>query len=82
MKNVVTKIKFFINNNGKFKIIHQDNGREFDNKEMRIFCENEDIHYIESSTYHPQTSGVVEIIHKIKKKYLEKIFYFIINSNN
>ncbi len=46
------------------------NGKEFDNAEMRLFCQNNNIKYIKSSPYHPQTNGSVEIIHKLEKDYL------------
>lgn len=72
MTSVITKIKLFINNNGKCKLLQSDNGKEFDNREMPIFCENEDIKYIKSAPYHPQINGAVEIIHKTEQIYLEK----------
>ena len=37
---------------------------------MRLFCENNNIKYIKSSPYHPQTNGSVEIIHKLEKDFL------------
>ena len=72
MTSVITKIKIFINNNGKYKLLQSDNGKEFDNREMHIFCENEDIKYIKSAPYHPQTNGAEEIIHKTEQHFLEK----------
>ena len=64
MALVISKIKIFCNNNGNCRILQSDNGKEFDNAEMRLFCENNNIKYIKSSPYHPQTNGSVEIIHK------------------
>ena len=49
-----------------------DNGKEFDNSEMIIFCENNNINYIKSSPYHPETNGSVEIIHRYECEFLEK----------
>ena len=69
--SVITKIKIFINNNG-CKLLQSDNGNEFDNREILIFCENEDIKYIKSAPYHPQTNWVEEIIHKTEQQFLEK----------
>ena len=75
MSLVISKIKLFIINNGKSKIIQTDNGKEFDNMEMRIYCENNNIKFIKSSPYHPQTNGAVEIIHKLEQEYLLKRKY-------
>jgi len=72
MISVITKIKLFINNNGKCKLLQSDNGKEFDNREMYIFCKNEDIKYIKSAPYHPQTNWAVEIVLKTEQTYLEK----------
>ena len=66
MPLVLSKIKLFINNNGICKIIQTDNGKEFDNTQMKLFCENNNIKFIKSSPYHPQSNGSVEIIHKIE----------------
>ena len=70
---VISKIKLFIINNGKSKIIQIDNGNEFDNMEMRIYCENNKIKFINSSPYHPKTNGAVETILKISN---ERKFWF------
>ena len=43
--------------------------------EMRIYCENNNIKFIKSSPYHPQTNGAVEIIHKLEQEYLLKRKY-------
>ena len=66
MPLVLSKIKLFINNNGICKIIQTDNGKEFDNTQMKLFCENNNIKFIKSSPYHPQSNGSVEIITKIE----------------
>ena len=72
MKLVLSKIKLFIDNNGKCKIFQSDNGKEFYNAELKIFCENNDINFIKSSPYHPQTNGQVEAIHKQESEFLFK----------
>ena len=68
----ISKIKIFINNNGMCKIIQTDNGSEFDNREMKIFCENSNIKFIKSSPYHPQTNGPIKIMHRLCCDYLYK----------
>ena len=70
--SVITKIKIYINNNGKNKLLQSDKGKKFDNREMHIFCENENIKYIKSAPYHPKTNGVVEIIHKLSNNFSKK----------
>ena len=67
---VVSKIKSFININGKCKIFQSDNGLEFNNSILKLYLENEKIKYIRSAPYHPQTNGCVEALHKQIKKYL------------
>ena len=56
--------------NGKPEILQTDNGKEFINKELKIYLENNNIIYITSAPYHPQTNGCCEAIHKKIKKYL------------
>lgn len=70
MALVLSKIKIFCNNNGNCSILQSHNSKEFDNAEMSLFRENNNIKYIKSSPYHPQTNGSVEIIHKLEKDYL------------
>jgi hypothetical protein len=72
MDLVISKIKLFIVNKGKCKIIQSDNGKEFDNIQMKIFCENSNIKFIKSSPYHPETNGAVEVIHRYENEYLLK----------
>ena len=72
MDLVISKIKLFIVNKGKCKIIQSDNGKEFDNIQMKIFCENSNIKFIKSSPYHPETNGTVEVIHRYENEYLLK----------
>ena len=61
-----------INNNGICKIIQTDNGKEFDNTQMKLFCENNNIKFIKSSPYLPQSNRSVKKIHKIGCEYLMK----------
>ena len=72
MALVISKIKLFIINNGLCKIIQSDIGKEFDNSEMIIFCENNIIKYVKSSPYHQETNSSVEIIHRYECEFLEK----------
>ena len=72
MDLVISKIKLFIVNKGKCKIIQSDNGKEFDNVQMKIFCENSNIKLVKSFPYHPQTNGAVEVMHRFENDYLIK----------
>ena len=49
-----------------------DHRKEFDNTEMKLFCENNKIQYITSSVKYPWSNGTVEIIHRYKGDYLVK----------
>ena len=62
MTLVISKIKIFIHNNGPWQIIHTGHWKEFDNKEMKLFYENNKIQYITFSVKYPQSNGDVEII--------------------
>ena len=70
MMLVVSKIKLYIMNYGKCKILQTDNGKEFKNSELKTFLENEGIKQVFSRIYHPQSNGTVEAIHKAIRKYL------------
>lgn len=70
MTLVCWKIKYHIFNYGKCKLFQCDNGREFKNRELKIFLENEGIDLIFSRVRHPQTKGCVEATHKIVRKNL------------
>ena len=67
---VISKIKLFIINFGKYKIFQTDYGTEFKNLELKIFLENEDIKQVFSRVYHPQSNGAVQAIHKTVRKFL------------
>ena len=49
MDLVISKMKLFINYNGRNKILQSDNGREFDNSQMKKFYENLGIQFVKSS---------------------------------
>ena len=72
MKLVLSKIKLFILNFGKCKIFQTDNGKEFKNKELRLYLENENIKQIFSRVYHPQSIWAVEAFHQSVRNYLLK----------
>ena len=67
---VVSKIKSFIRSNGKCEIFQTDNGKEFNNIILKTFLENNNIKYLRSSPYHPQSNGCCEAVHKEVKSYL------------
>lgn len=56
--------------NGAPTLFQTDNGKEFKNLELKIFLDNKNIIYITSSSYHPQSNGYWEAIHKEIKKFL------------
>ena len=71
---VVSKIKSFIEINGKCSVFQTDNGTEFKNESLKIYLENNDIKYVNSAPYHPQSNGCCESIHKEIKKFLQEEF--------
>ena len=73
MDTCLSKIKLFINNIGPCKMIQEDNGREFVNREMKILCENSHIKFIKSSPYHLQEKGPIEIKYRLCCNYLLEI---------
>ena len=54
MKLCISKIKLFMINNGFCKLLQTDNGKEFDNQELKVFCENNNIKYVKSSPIIPK----------------------------
>ena len=52
-----------------------DNGTEFKNKLLESYCNNKNIKLIHSSPYHPQTNGVVELVHKEIRKFIYTEFF-------
>ena len=55
MDNVLGAIKDFIYKNWKPNILHSDNGKEFHNKLMEEYCNNNEIKIIKGRPYHPQS---------------------------
>ena len=74
---VLVKINDFIGHYGTPKILQTDHGKEFDNKLLKDYCNNNNIQLINSGVRHPTTNGVVEVVHKdIKNSLLaEKLKY-------
>lgn len=64
-------IKDFINKFGKPMKLHSDNGKEFDNKLLTDYCNNNKIQIIRGRPYHPQSQGVIESFNKEIKRLLE-----------
>ena len=54
MKLCISKIKLFMINNGFCKLLQTDNDKEFDNPELKVFCENNNIKYVKSSPIIPK----------------------------
>ena len=67
---VLSKIKTFFRENGKCEIFQTDNGKEFNNIQIKIYLENNNVKYLRSAPYHPQTKGCCEAVHKEIKSYL------------
>ena len=67
---VLSKIKSFIRNNGQCQIFQTDNGKEFNNIVLKTYLENNNIKYLRSAPYHPQSNGCCEAVHKEIKNYL------------
>ena len=74
-KEVLKKIELFIENFGECKILQVDNGTEFKNNLLQTYCNNKNIKLIHSSPYHPQTNGVIEVVHKEIRKYIYTEFF-------
>ena len=62
--NILKNIKNYILAFGKPKIFQTDNGKEFVNQKVKLYFENNNIEFIQSSPNHPQTNGVIEVAHK------------------
>ena len=67
---VLSKIKSFIRNNGQCQIFQTDNGKEFNNIVLKTYLENNNIKYLRSAPYHPQSNGCCEAVHKEIKNYV------------
>ena len=66
---VLAKIKSFIRSNGTCNIFQTDNGKEFNNKILKIYLENDNIKFLRSSPYHPQSNGCCEAVNKKIKNF-------------
>ena len=64
---------------GKPKIFQSDNGTEYKNTLINNYLTTNNINHIYSSPRHPQSNGVVEVVHKEVRK---NIFYHINKINN
>lgn len=74
-ENVLLAIKEFCYYVGFPKILQTYNGLEYNNSIIDNFCINNNIKHIKSRPRHPQTNGVVEVVHKeIRKFFFVKIF--------
>ena len=69
---VIKLVKRIIKNFNNPTKITCDNGKHFDNKAFKKFCEEEKIQLIYSTTYSPQSQGLVERMNGIIKKGLNK----------
>ena len=72
--NILFCLKEFFNYIGKPLIFQTDNGFEYNNSIIINFLESNNVKHIFSSPRHPQSNGVVEVIHKeIRKNILTYI---------
>ena len=67
---ILAKIKSYIGYNDACKIFQSYNGKEFHNNMLKIYSENNNIIYIHSAPYHPESNGCCEAVHKEIKAYL------------
>ena len=79
-ENILYCIKQYINYVGQPKIFQSDNGSEYNNALVKNFLNTNNIKQIFSSPRHPQSNGVVEVVHKeVRKNILFNInpLYFL-----
>ena len=69
---VLEKLKHFIKEVGRPKIIQTDNGSEFSSNKFILFCKENSIKLTHSSPYHPKSKGSVE---EFNKNIIAKIRY-------
>ena len=55
---------------GKPVIFQTDDGKEFDDQFLKIYCADNDIKLINSSPYHSKTNDTVEVTQKEIQKYI------------
>ena len=67
-ENISVCFKLFFNTIGYPKIIQTDNGTEYKNNIINNLLTSNNIEHIFSSPRHPQTNGVVEVVHKEVRK--------------
>lgn len=63
-KNALNTIKEFCYLVSNPTILQLNNGLEYDNNMIDEFCINNSIKHIKSRPRHPQTNGLVEVVHK------------------
>ena len=63
-------IKKFFAINKTPKLLQSDRGKEFDNALLKEYLDSENIKYIRSRPYHPQTNGCLELYHWELHKYM------------
>lgn len=68
--NILCCLKEFVNYVGKPAIFQSDNGSEYKNNIIKNYLDDNNIKRIFSSPRHPQTNGVVEVVHKEVRKNL------------
>ena len=56
---IIQEMELIFKQFGKPKIFHSDNGREFQNKMTKQFCEDENIIIKHGNPYHPQSQGAI-----------------------
>lgn len=68
-ENALLAIKEFCSYVGNPQILQTDNGLEYNNSLINGYCKDNNITHIKSRPHHPQTNGVIEVVHKeIRKK--------------
>ena len=78
-EEVLANIKTFIKEVGKPQLMQSDNGGEFKANIIIDFMKEENIFFINSSPYHPQTNVVVEAFNK---NIINKLEYVLLDKNN
>ena len=76
---VLDKIKKFIDEISKPDVLQSDSGGEFKAKKIINFLESENILFINSSSHHPKTNGVVE---SFNKTIINKMEYLLLDEKN
>ena len=66
--NALLAIKEFCAFVGNPKILQTDNGLEYNNNLIDGFCKDNNIIHIKTRPHHPQSNGVIEVVHKEIRK--------------